>query len=128
MEHGDWSRLREPWERLRWARVRWQQMKGAGATARAAAESLGEKEGTYAAYERSPESSKHTNLDTQRAIQFGRKFQCNWVWLLTGEETPFERSPAQQRVVQAMAPLSEKDQLDLAETLETLAQRKAANG
>lgn len=83
-----WTSLTEPHDRLRWARVQWQEAKGIKPDAGAAAESLGIKPHTYRAYERRPDSSKHTRLDDQRAIQFSRKFGVNWIWLLTGEGSP----------------------------------------
>jgi hypothetical protein len=123
MDDRDWGRLKEPWERLRWARMRWQSNAGGFGSARAAAESLGMNEGTYAAYERGPEASKHIALDHQRAIQFAKKFQVNWVWLLTGDETPFGRSEAEDRVVKAMAAATPERQAMIVETVEALAAR-----
>lgn len=120
MDESAWSRLREANDRIRWARLRWQTAQGGATTAKAAADSLGMQENTYTAYER-PETGKHTKLDHQRAIQFGRKFQTNWVWLLTGEETPFERTEAQDRAMKAMASVPPARQELIAETVEALA-------
>lgn len=107
---SDWSELREPWERLKWARRYWQTKTGAATTKKAAAASMGMEENTYSAYERDPDASKHTPMDHQRAIQFANKFKINWVWLLTGGETPFTRTPAQQRAVDIMSGADEADQ------------------
>lgn len=83
----------EPWERVTWARLHWQGKGGGAATRRAAAESLGMKENTYSAYERPPGSSKHTDLDHQRASTFAKKFGVDWKWLLTGEGEPIQVKP-----------------------------------
>lgn len=126
MSETEWSSLREPWQRLQWARRYWQAKTGAVATARGAAESLGMQENTYAAYERSPDSSKHTPLDHQRAIQFGDKFKINWVWILTAEETPFSRTPAQQRAVDLLAAASEETQEEVVDMIEAVIKRRTA--
>jgi hypothetical protein len=115
-----WRSCEGTWDRLRWARVH-----AKFETAKAAADSLGIKEGTYSAYERSPESSKHTALDHQRAAQFARKFKVNWRWLLLGEDTPFtvDLTPAQERALAAMRSASEADQERAADVIETLLKR-----
>lgn len=113
----DWSTLAEDWERVRWARVH-----AKYPTARAAAEALHMKENSYSAYERPPDASKSTRLKDQRAIQFGRKFKVSWRWLLLGEGTPFDdvRSPAQDRVIAAMAQVDEAQQERVAAAVEAL--------
>ena len=117
MDDSGWVGLREPWERLRWARAN----AGFG-TMRAAAESLGMKETTYASYEREPGASKHTPLDHQRAIQFARKFKVAWEWLLVGDGAPFEQrlTPAQERALAAMRGASEEEQERAAAVLEAM--------
>ena len=85
--------LKETWERLTWARTKWQSSLGVKPSVRAAAQALAMKEGTYAAYERSPGTSKFTVLDHERAMQFGRKYKVSWVWLLTGEGSPDDLAP-----------------------------------
>lgn len=125
MTEADWSALREPWERLRWARLHWQLENGSATTARAAAESLGMQENTYAAYERGPHASKFTPLDHQRAMQFGRKFKVNWVWILTGDETPFQRTPAQMQVVELMAGQPADEQERVVEIVSAALRRRA---
>lgn len=113
----EWSRCTEDWQRVAWARRH-----ANFATARAAAESLGIGENTYSAYERPPEASKSTRLHDQRAIQFGRKFKVSWRWLLLAEGTPFDsvRSPAQDRVMAAMATADEEQQERVAAAVEAL--------
>lgn len=127
MSDLEWASLREPWQRLRWARRYWQTKAGSATTAKSAAESLGMQENTYSAYEREPGSSKHTALDHQRAVQFGRKFKINWVWILTGEETPFSRTHAQNRAIQMLAGVEEKDQDEVVDMIEAVINRRRAS-
>lgn len=123
MTPDDWTVLAEPWERLKWARVQWQAAAGVvNGTAKDAAECLGMKEGTYRAYERPPDASKHIALDYQAAIRFGRKFRVSWTWLLTGEGTPFDDQlpEHQERVLRAMAAADEEKQKAVADMVEAL--------
>lgn len=123
-----WSKLREPWQRVAWARLHWQRQIGSAETKRAAAESLGMNENTYSAYERDPSDGKKAiPLDHQRAIEFGRKFKANWVWLLTGEETPFGRTHAQSRAVELLAQAPEDLQEEAVEIMETVLRRRLAS-
>ena len=80
------------------------------------------KENTYTAYERGPDTSKHTALDHSRAVQFGRKFKVSWVWILSGEGTPFDRSlsPLQVRAVSALESASPEMQEAAVESIERL--------
>lgn len=83
----NWQQLEHSWERLRWARLNarpepFDQIK-------AAAESLNVKPGTYRTYElpkadggRAPPLS-----DLQR---FARKFKVSWVWIASGQGSPFD--------------------------------------
>jgi hypothetical protein len=115
-----WRDLGEPHERLRWARmIRWQNGTG---SATDAARSIGMEPGTYRTYERGPESSKSTPLDHQSALRFGRKFKVNWIWLLTGEGTPFDNqfSPEVERVIDAMSKLPTQVQKTVADMAEGL--------
>lgn len=125
MDDSAWLGLDDAWERVRWARLHWQRKTGSSATARAAAESLGMSENTYSAYERAPGASKHTPLDHQRAVEFARKFKINWVWLLTGEETPFDRTAAQSRAVALMSQVPEDEQERVADIIEAAIRRRA---
>lgn len=127
---SEWQRLSDGWERLRWARMRWQSEAGAvNGSASDAARSLGMKDGTYRAYERPPGSSKHTPLDSQAAISFGRRFKVNWIWLLTGDGSPFDEPttlpPIQERAIKAMSQLSEAEQKAIADFAEAMARRLA---
>jgi hypothetical protein len=99
MDDENWRRLKGSWARLKWARERWQKMNSRPLTAADAAASLQMKEGTYRAYERAPDASKHTPINYDVARQFAGKFHINWRWLLDG--TPFdpEQSPRAPMVV-----------------------------
>ncbi len=126
---NSWRLQSEGHDRLRWARVYWQKRANAvNPSATDAATSLGMNANTYRAYERGPGSSKFIPLDHQAAIRFGRRFQVSWIWLLTGEGTPFDEDlpPQQARVVTAMAQISEDDQAVLADMVEAFLRRKAA--
>jgi hypothetical protein len=120
MSETEWSDLRESWDRLKWARKHWQNAIGGATSAKAAADSLGLKENTYSAYERAPGNGdkKHTPLTHQRAIEFGQKFRINWVWILTGQETPFQRTPPQVRAVELMAAAPLEDQERVVDLIE----------
>jgi hypothetical protein len=90
MDDMQWLYLDEPHDRLRWARLHWQRKNGGATTARAAAEALGMQENTYSNYERDPAKGNNRGFDHNLAIRFGRKFKISWVWILTGEGTPFD--------------------------------------
>lgn len=127
MDDERWRECEGTWDRLKWARERWQAVaKAVNASAKDAAESLGMEPGTYRAYERRPGSSKHTSLDHQSAIRFGRKFKVSWMWLLLGEGTPFDdQLPEQQeRVVRAMAKMDEQRQAEFAAMAEAFARAR----
>lgn len=115
---NEWRDLKEGWQRLQWAR-RQSQFE----TAKDAAISLGMQPGTYRAYEREPGTSKHTPLDHQAAIRFGRKFKINWLWLLTGEGDPKGEPVQESRLERALsrakeAPAEQQDMIaDIIERL-----------
>lgn len=117
-----WTQAEEGWQRLKWAR-----MNGGFTTATSAAESLGMRKDTYTAYERAPDSSKHSQLDHQMAIKAGRKFRVSWTWLLVGDGTPFDKpsNEFQQRAIQAMAAVPEEKQAALAEAIEAMVRSAA---
>jgi hypothetical protein len=120
MKDERWRDCEGTWDRLRWSRIR------AGfEKANAAAESLGMKDDTYTAYERRPDSSKHTALDHQRAGQFAKKFKVSWRWLLLGEGEPgeIELTAAQKRAVAAMREAPEDEQERAADVIETMLRR-----
>lgn len=126
MDDSSWIGLNEAWQRVRWARLHWQRKIGSATTARAAAESLHLSENTYTAYERDPgEGKKSTPLTHQRAIEFGRKFKVNWAWLLTGEESPFERTDAQIRAMGLMALVDEEEQQRVADIVAAAIRQRA---
>lgn len=122
----DWRELREGWERLRWARARRYQ------TGLEAAESMGMNPDTYRAYERRPDSSKHTKLDHASASRFAKRFRVRWEWLLSGEGEPWsdEDRPAGEyasdppspfkRVSDLLGQVSRKEQEEIASMVEAL--------
>ena len=116
-----WEECRGTWDRLRWARVRWQEGQGVGSNAEAAADSLGMKPGTYRAYERRPDSSKHIALDHQSAARFARKFGVSWTWLLTGEGTPDDKgdqlTPSERKMIDALREAPEDRQAAAADAI-----------
>lgn len=101
-----WQDCEGTWDRLRWARMRWQEASGVSPNAEAAAASLGIKPGTYRAYERRPDSSKHIPLDDQTAPPLAKKFGVSWIWLLKGAGSPDadieSLSPDERRVIDAL--------------------------
>ena len=130
MDDG-WQDL-EYWERVAWSRS--QRFE----TAVSAAESMGMKPDTYRAYERRPDSSKHTRLDHQAAARFAKKFGVRWEWLLTGEGLPINApagadgpgnnqppTPA-QRIVVVLRDVSLDRQEAIADAVEALV--KAGRG
>jgi hypothetical protein len=122
MSKAQWKDCEGTWDRIRWARIQWQEQNGITPNAEAAAESLGIKPGTYRAYERRPDSSKHIALDHQSAIRFARKFGVSWEWLLIGSGMPTDQqlSPAQERIVRALGEMPEERQDAMAAALEAL--------
>jgi hypothetical protein len=117
-----WQDLEGTWDRLRWARMRWQERNGVSPSAVAAAESLGLKPGTYRAYERQPDSSKHIALDHQTVQPLAKKFGVSWTWLLTGEGSPDETvlTPNEQRLINAYREAPEARQTAVADAIEQL--------
>ena len=125
MEDCSWRSLKEGWERLGWARRRWQEKSGAvGGSAADAAISLGMRPNTYHAYERSPDSSKHSEMDHQDAIRFARKFGVRWEWLLVGQGEPFLSEPEptepMKRAMSVMKLVPEDQQAAIADAIEAL--------
>lgn len=124
-DDGSWQKLEEPWQRLKWARERWQRrtMQKLG-TAEQAAAALGMPGGTYRAYERAPGTSKAIKLSHEMAERFGRAFGVNWIWLLTGQGSPFDvlefASDAIEAVVRAMAALPKDRQNAIAVTVRAM--------
>lgn len=117
-----WQDLEGTWERLRWARVRWQQSIGVSDNAQAAADSLGLKAGTYRAYERRPDASKHIALDHQAAARFAKKFGVSWEWLLTGRGSPhdLQLTPNEQELIIALREAPKDRQTAVADVITTL--------
>lgn len=79
-----WRNCIGSWDRLKWAR---RQKFG---TAKDAAEALGINVNTYRAYEREPDTSKHTPLDHTHAGHFAKRLGVRWEWLLQGQGAPWK--------------------------------------
>ena len=116
----DHQNLKGPWERLKWARERYEQREGKDNSKLIAANAMGIKEGTYNAYERTPDSSKHIPLQHEQAIKFGRKLKCSWIWLLTGFGDPddLELDDVENRVIRAIRDQPEDKREAIAEAIE----------
>jgi hypothetical protein len=111
MKHNDWQRLDGSWSRLKWAREHWQRTNDQPLNAAAAAKSLQMEEGTYRAYERPPEASKHTPLNYEMAQKFARKFHVNWPWLLHKRGSPFDlEQPSAPMVIMIKAEFDSESQ------------------
>lgn len=115
----NWENLKHQQERVKWARMNWRAIDN---TARAAAASLGMKETTYQQYERHPDSSRSAKLDVNLAKTFGRKFKVSWVWLLSGEGTPFSDEIPEPilRITNALKEVTPEQQEAAAEIIEKL--------
>lgn len=124
MSDEGWRGLEEGWERLRWARARKFE------TALAAAESMGMNADTYRAYERAPDTSKHTQLDHTSARRFATKFKVRWEWLLVGdsegrpwldgEGPPEDPATPERRVGELLKRVAQKEREELADVLEAM--------
>ncbi len=110
-----WKTTEGTWDRLKWARI---QKFG---TAEDAAAALGLKPGTYRAYERRPDSSKHIALDHQNAAHFAKRLGVRWEWLLLGKETPWlDPDENRERVLRAYDEAPAERQAAVAEAIEKL--------
>ncbi|RAK51613.1 hypothetical protein DJ017_17405 [Phenylobacterium soli] len=57
---------------------------------------------TYRAYEREPDSSKHTPLDHQHAMHFAKRMGVRWEWLLLGEGAPWrDEDERREKILEA---------------------------
>lgn len=112
----DWTELREPWERLRWARMR------AGfERAKDAAESIGINPVTYRSYEKRPDQAGARNIDHQIAARVAKKYKVSWRWLLAGEGSPDDdQSPTMreaERIAERLEQIEEGPQREAAAQL-----------
>lgn len=120
-----WRGLSEPWERLRWARS--QRFE----TVKDGAVHVGMRPNTYSAYERRPDSSKHSQMDHQQAMHFANRFKVRWEWLLLGKGEPYEAKdepPPTEPMVRAlkvMRGVSPAQQEAIATAIEALARTRA---
>lgn len=123
----DFSDLKETWQRVKWARMKWFARSDAiENTAKRAAESLGLSVSTYSQYEREPGTSRSTPLNIEYAKRFAKKFKVNWLWLLTGEGTPFGEQQAgpMLRIENTIKSLTPEEQERAAQLIEVAFSRK----
>lgn len=110
-----WKGCEGTWDRLKWARLQ------KYATAKDAAIAVGVEEGTYRTYERHPDGSKHTPLDYQKAVHFGRRFGVRWEWLLEGTGIPWRALDENlDRILLAYESTPEERRAAVAEAIEQL--------
>jgi hypothetical protein len=110
-----WKTCIGTWDRLRWARL--QRFE----TAKDAAIALGIEEGTYRAYERTPDSSKHTKLDHQKAMHFAKRLGVRWQWLLLGQGEPWNDEDEDiDRAISVMREADPTRRRDIADLIERL--------
>jgi transcriptional regulator with XRE-family HTH domain len=107
------------WDRLRWARKR------KFDTAKDFAVRAGVKPGTYQAYERRPDSSKHIALDHQNAMRLARLLKVRWEWLLLGEGGPIPGDSPRDRVNALLDDASPEDQERAASIIESFLRKTA---
>lgn len=110
-----WQNCAGTWDRLKWAR------RQKFDTAKDAATALGVKENTYRAYERQPDSSKHTPLDHQHAFHFAKRLGVRWEWLLQGEGAPWiDADENRERILNAYDNAAPERRAAVAEAIENL--------
>lgn len=89
-----WTRLKEAWQRLRWARQR----TGMTQANFASAVRLGRT--GYIKYEANPEKSQHTQMTADRAMQFAKRLRVRWEWLLEGHGPPWINDSEQKKLTE----------------------------
>lgn len=86
---SSWKNCREFWERLRWARLHYAKKKGDTIFRPTdAASTLNVKPGTYRTWEQ-PKESDGRVPDMSTIQQIAAKFGVSWVWLLSGQGSPY---------------------------------------
>lgn len=116
MDRDDaWRSTIGTWDRLKWARKR------KFATAKDAAVAMAIDDGTYRAYERQPDSSKHIPLNHVHAGHFAKRLGVRWEWLLMGEGEPWRDSDERrERILEAYDSASEDRKSAVADAIERL--------
>lgn len=110
-----WRNCRGSWDRLKWARKRKFE------TAKDAAAALGVNVNTYRAYERQPDSSKHTPLDHVHAGHFAKRFGVTFDWLLLGLGSPWrDEDERRERILNAYDEASDDRKDAVADAIERL--------
>lgn len=84
-----WQECREFWERLRWTRHLYARRKGDIIFRPTdAARTVGEKPGTYRTWEE-PKENDGRVPEIWRIQKIAEKFGVSWVWLLSGQGSPY---------------------------------------
>lgn len=110
-----WRKCEGTWDRLKWAR------RQKFETGKDAALAFGLKEDTYRAYERQPDSSKHTPLGHQHAAHFAKRLGVRWEWLLQGDGSPWlDPDENRDRILQAYDNAPEDRRAAIAAAIEQL--------
>jgi transcriptional regulator with XRE-family HTH domain len=130
---SSWEQCREFWERLRWARSYYARTKLEGVILRptTAAENLGVNPGTYRTWEE-PKENGGRMPDISRVQAIAGKFGVSWVWLLSGQGSPYydhqmeEQFNAFQRRLPEIPEEKRQDALEAARAVfESFARRTA---
>ena len=110
-----WQKCEGTWDRLKWARsLKFD-------TAKDAAQAFGLNEDTYRAYERRPDSSKHTPLGHTNAAIFAKRLGVRWEWLLQGDGAPWrDADENRERILDAYDRAPPERQAAVAEAIERL--------
>lgn len=128
---SSWEECREFWERLRWARLYYAHKRGDVVFRPTnAAETLNEKPGTYRTWEEPKENGGRVP-EMFRIQKIAEKFGVSWVWLLSGQGSPYydhqmeEQFNAFQRRLPEIPPEKREDALRAARAaFESFAQLK----
>lgn len=118
-DDDSWRKCIGSWDRLKWARLKkWP-------TATEAADALGVNVNTYRAYERQPDSSKHTPLDHVHAGHFARRMGVRFEWLLLGQGAPWaDLDEHRERLLNVYDSAPEDSRADLVDVIERLMRAK----
>lgn len=130
--NSSWEDCREFWQRLRWTRLYYAHKQGdAIFRPTDAAVTLGEKPGTYRTWEE-PKENGGRIPEMSRIQNIAAKFGVSWVWLLSGQGSPYydhkmeEQFNAFQRRLPEIPPEKREDALNAARAAFESFARKAS--
>ena len=98
-----WTRLQEPWERLRWARERL-----ASLTQEQVAKRVGMDKVGYGHHERDPTEGRSTKVTADKAMLFAPVVKARWRWILSGEGEPYITPAEEAAEIIARQPLEQQ--------------------